>query len=388
MRNKIWLSSPHMGGQEQAFIKEAFDGNWIAPLGPNVDGFESDLETHLDGACHVAALNSGTAALHLALVLLNVGKGDEVLCQSMTFSASANPILYQGALPVFVGSEVNSWNLSPEFLKIAIKDRISKGKKPKAIIVVHLYGMPAAMDEIIAISKHYEIPIIEDAAEALGSSYKNQKLGTLGDIGIYSFNGNKIITTSAGGALMAKNREIIKQAKFLATQAKDDFPYYQHSVLGFNYKMSNVCAGIGRGQLINIDLRVAQRRANFEYYKSKLNKILEISFQNEPSEDYYSNRWLTTILIEDGSISNQAIIAALQDQNIETRFLWKPMHQQPVFKNCAYYGDGVCDDLFNRGLCLPSGSNLTVEERSLVVKGIEHSFSSISKFSTSDNSAK
>lgn len=387
MRKKIWLSSPHMSGAEQGFIKDAFDNNWIAPLGPNVDGFEADIEAYLDNSCHAVALNSGTAALHLALILLNVGKNDEVLCQSMTFSASANPIIYQGAIPVFVDSEEHSWNMSPEYLEIAIKDRIRKGRKPKAIIVVHLYGMPAAMDEIMAIANQYEIPVIEDAAEALGSSYKNIKLGTFGDIGIYSFNGNKIITTSAGGALLSKRSDIIKGAKHLATQAKDDFPYYQHTVIGYNYKMSNICAGIGRGQISHIDLRVSQRRSNFDFYKTELADIQEIQFHEQPTSVYYSNRWLTTILINEGPVSNELLMAELQAENIESRFLWKPMHLQPVFKDYPYYGEGVSDDLFARGLCLPSGSNLTESERWLVVDNIKRCFLRVSDLSTPANQA-
>ena len=378
MNNKIWLSPPHMGGAEMEFIKDAFENNWIAPIGPNVDSFEKDIENYIGNDCYVAALNSGTSALHLALILLGIGRGDEVLCQSMTFSASANPIVYQGAKPVFVDSEKQSWNISPSYLEEAIRDRIKKGKKPSAMIVVHLYGMPAAMDEIINIAQYYEIPVVEDAAEALGSSYKKRKVGTFGDMGIYSFNGNKIITTSAGGTLVSKNSEWIKRAKFLATQAKDNSPHYQHSVTGYNYKMSNICAGIGRGQMTKIDLRVSQRRNNFEFYKNQLSVIPEISFHEEPTTDYYSNRWLSTILIETGTITKEHIIAELGKQRVEARCMWKPMHLQPVFRDCPYYGGGIAECLFEQGLCLPSGSNLTERDREFIVTRLKRCFSSVS----------
>lgn len=367
-----------MGEAEIDFIKGAFENNWIAPVGPHIDAFEKDIENYIGNDCHVAAVNSGTSALHLALILLGIGPGDEVLCQSMTFSASANPIVYQGAKAVFVDSEEQSWNISPLFLEQAIKDRIKKGKKPSAIIVVHLYGMPAAMAEIVTIAQNYEIPLIEDAAEALGSCYKKRMLGTFGDMGIYSFNGNKIITTSAGGALVSKNNVWIDRAKFLATQAKDNLPYYQHSTIGYNYRMSNICAGIGRGQITKIELRVMQRRNNFEFYKKHLSDIPEISFHKEPDADYHSNRWLSTILIEPGTVTKEHIIATLAKQNIEARCTWKPMHLQPVFKDCPYYGEDIAEHVFENGLCLPSGSNLTGEDRELIVRQLRTCFLNVS----------
>ena len=371
--SKIWLSSPHMGGTEIKYIQHAFDTNWIAPLGPNVDGFEHDLEKYLGQEVSVAALSSGTAALHLALIILGVKAGDEVLCQSLTFSASANPILYLGATPVFVDSEPATWNMSPTFLREAIEDRISKGKKPKAIIAVHLYGMPALIDEIVEISQHFQIPLIEDAAEALGSNFKNRPLGTFGDLSILSFNGNKIITTSGGGALVSQNEGWIKQARFLSTQARDPAPHYQHSQIGYNYRISNVLAGIGRGQMEVIFQRVSQRRYNFEFYKKALSNINQISFLDEPGSDFFSNRWLTTILFE-SSEARLKTYEFLNKLNIESRPLWKPMHLQPVFEKYPMYGHNICTDLFERGLCLPSGSNLKDEDLKKVVEGICSSF--------------
>ena len=370
---KIWLSSPHVGDKELEFVHKAFATNWIAPLGPNVDGFEKDVELFLDDDVHVAALSSGTAAIHLALIMLGVQKDDEVICQSMTFSASANPIVYQGATPVFVDSEKDTWNISPYFLEEAIKDRIKKGQKPKAIIPVHLYGMPGKMDEILQIAAAYEIPVIEDAAEALGSAYSGKKAGTFGEISILSFNGNKIITTSGGGAIVSKNRHYIEKAKFLSTQARDPAPHYEHSHIGYNYRMSNVCAGIGRGQMTVLNERVRKRRAIFESYRKALHNIPGICFQDEP-EGFYSNRWLTTIIIYPAqtpdNISNENIRLALEADNIESRPLWKPMHLQPVFKDAPFYGDGTSDKLFHQGLCLPSGSNLTENEFERVVKKV------------------
>ena len=365
MNSKIWLSSPHMGGKEKDFVDEAFAENWIAPLGPNVDGFENDIAAYLNDDVYVAALSSGTAAIHLALILLGVQKGDEVICQSMTFSASANPIIYQGAVPVFIDSENETWNLNPGFLEEAIKDRIKKGKKPKAVIPVHLYGMPCKLNEILKIANEYEIPVIEDAAEALGSLYFGRKAGTFGDVSCLSFNGNKIITTSGGGAIVSKNKELINSARFLATQARDKAPHYQHSQIGYNYRMSNICAGIGRGQMVVLDERVKKRREIFQQYKNLLNDISGISFQNE-NDGFFSNRWLTTILLNSAStpnaINNDKIRISLEAGNIESRPLWKPMHLQPVFKDAPYYGNGISDKLFKEGLCLPSGSNLTKEE--------------------------
>jgi dTDP-4-amino-4,6-dideoxygalactose transaminase len=363
MKPKIWMSSPHMGGTEEQFVKEAFDTNWIAPLGPNVNGFEKDLELFLDNNCYVAALSSGTAGLHLGLVLLGIKAGDEVICQSMTFSATANPIAYMGATPVFVDSEKDTWNMSPELLEVAINDRIANGKKPKAIIPVHLYGMPAKMDEIMAIARRYEIPVLEDAAEALGSSINGRRCGSFGDIGVLSFNGNKIITTSGGGALVSDNLEIVKNARFLATQARDEAPHYQHSQIGYNYRMSNICAGVGRGQMQVLAKRVEQRRNVYSRYVNHLSGIKGIHFLHEPA-GYFSNRWLSTILIDlaEAGFTREDLRLAFEKENIESRPLWKPMHLQPVFAGSAYYGDGTCEQLFEKGLCLPSGSNLGEEE--------------------------
>lgn len=371
MPARIWLSSPHMGGSERKFVTEAFDTNWVAPLGPNVNGLEKDIAQFLSpqGDIHVAALSSGTAALHLGLILLDVKAGDEVICQSMTFSASANPIAYLGAIPVFVDSEKDTWNMSPEFLEIAIKDRIAKGKKPKAIIPVHLYGMPAKMDEIMAIANRYEIPVLEDAAEALGSHINGKKCGTYGVISALSFNGNKIITTSGGGALVAHDAALVEKARFLSTQARDAAPHYQHSHIGYNYRMSNICAGIGRGQMEVLNERVQQRRANFEWYKKVLAGIDAIQFLQTP-EGFYSNHWLTTILVKHPSKTREDLRLALDAVNIEARPLWKPMHKQPIFENAPFYGDGTAEALFDDGLCLPSGSNLTHEERDRILEEI------------------
>lgn len=364
-QSKIWLSSPHMGGDEQKFVKEAFDTNWIAPLGPNVTSFENAIATYIDNNVHVAALSSGTGAIHLALELLGVSSGDEVLCQSFTFSASANPIAYLGATPVFVDSEKDTWNISPILLRKAIVDRIAKGKKPKAIVAVHLYGMPYKVKEVQKVAAEFNIPIVEDSAEALGSTYNAIKCGSFGDIGILSFNGNKIITTSGGGALTSKNEEVKKKAVFLATQARDEAPHYQHSVVGYNYRMSNVLAGIGRGQMLVLDDRVAARRANYQYYYDNLKAIPSIEFLNEPKGSF-SNRWLSCILTPSFN-SREAIRLALEKENIESRPLWKPMHVQPVFENCPNYMDGTSENLFERGLCLPSGSNLEEEDLERVV---------------------
>tara|TARA_R110000868_G_scaffold119018_10_gene315335 strand:+ start:3240 stop:4376 length:1137 start_codon:yes stop_codon:yes gene_type:complete len=372
MKSKIWLSSPHMGGTEQKYIKEAFETNWIAPLGPNVTGFEEDLKTYLLTEKEVGVLSSGTAAIHLGLILLGVIVGDEVICQSMTFSASANPIAYQGATPIFVDSEEETWNMCPNQLEEAIKDRISKGKKPKAIIVVHLYGMPAKMDEILAIAKKYEITLIEDAAEALGSNYKGQKCGTFGDYGILSFNGNKIITTSGGGALVCKNNKLKEKAIFLATQARDDAPHYQHSEIGYNYRMSNIIAGIGRGQMEVLDKHISLRRAMNQFYKNIFKNIEGITVFEEPNKDFFSNHWLSCIIIESDitGFNREDLRKELLSKNIESRPLWKPMHLQPVFKDFPFYGNTVSETLFNKGLCLPSGSNLTKKDKALIAKSI------------------
>lgn len=360
---KIWLSSPHMGGNEQKFVQEAFDTNWVAPLGPNVNGFEQDIANYLHEDVHVAALSSGTSALHLGLILLGVQPGDEVICQSFTFSASANPIMYQGATPVFVDSEDETWNMSPRFLEQAIMDRVAKGKKPKAIIPVHLYGMPAKMDEIMAIANLYDIPVLEDAAEALGSSINGKMCSTFGKISALSFNGNKIITTSGGGALVSHDADIVAKARFLSTQARDEAPHYQHSQVGYNYRMSNICAGIGRGQMQVLDTRIEQRRRIFNWHMQEMAGVPGISFMQEP-EGYFSNRWLTTILVdpEQSGMTRETLRLALEAKNIESRPLWKPMHMQPVFAGTPFYGDGTAERLFQHGLCLPSGSNLTEAE--------------------------
>lgn len=359
MNKKIWLSSPHMGHAEKGFVEEAFTANWIAPLGPNVDGFERDL-CEYNKIGHAAALSSGTAAIHLALIIFGVQKDDIVICQSFTFSASANPILYLGATPVFIDSEADTWNMDPFYLEEAIKKYVSLGKKPKAIIPVHLYGMPANLDAIIAIAKQYEIPVIEDAAEALGSTWHGKACGSFGDFGVLSFNGNKIITTSGGGALLSENGDWIKQARFLATQARDAAPHYQHSQVGYNYRMSNVLAGIGRGQMLVLNERISKRRANYAFYEQALEGIPGISFQPELSGSF-SNRWLTSILVDPektNGITREDIRLHLKKDNIESRPLWKPMHLQPVFAQSPYFGERVSENLFEQGLCLPSGSNL------------------------------
>lgn len=375
MRSKIWLSSPHMSGNEKKYINEAFDTNWIAPLGPNVTAFENELAEYLK-VKHVAALTSGTSAIHLALIILGVKAGDEVIASSFTFSATVNPIAYLGAVPVLIDSEEDTWNMNPELLEKAIIDRLAKGKKPKAIIIVHLYGMPAKIVELINIAKKYDIPIIEDAAEALGSKYDGKACGTFGEMGILSFNGNKIITTSGGGALVSNNNEYIKKARFLATQSRDKAPYYQHTQIGYNYRMSNVLAGIGRGQLEVIEQRVAKRRSNFDFYYEGLSCLRGISFFLEKSPAF-SNRWLTTIIvdpIETQGITCEDIYAALEKDNIESRPLWKPMHLQPVFKNCPSYTNDISEKLFNSGLCLPSGTNISKQDLNRVLLQIKKVF--------------
>ncbi len=376
MSDKIWLSSPHMGGNELKYIHEAFDHNWVAPLGPNVNGFEQDLEKFLNSDVQVAALSAGTAALHLALIECGVNYGDEVICQSMTFSASANPIAYQGAIPVFVDSEAETWNMCPIALKDAIRDRFANGKKPKAIIVVHLYGMPAKMDEILAVAKEFDIPVIEDAAEGLGSTYKGKACGTFGRFGILSFNGNKIITTSGGGALVCHTKEDKNKAVFLSTQARDNAPHYQHSHIGYNYRMSNICAGIGRGQMEVLGDRIEARRGMTKFYSDLFAGINGVRVLTEPSEDFYSNHWLAAITIDEAltGVSREDLRLALLEDNIESRPLWKPMHLQPVFENSPYYGTNVAEKLFDTGLCLPSGSNLTDAEKDRIRIKIEQTF--------------
>lgn len=362
-KNKIWLSSPHMGGNETKYVQKAFDSNWIAPLGPNVNGFETDISDYLNAEVHTAALISGTAALHLALRMLGIGSSDVVMVQSFTFCGTTNPISYLGAEIVFIDSELDTWNMCPMALEQALKSY--KGKTVKAIIPVHLYGMPAKLSEIQAIAEKYGVSVIEDAAEALGSKYKNQYCGTFGEMAALSFNGNKIITTSGGGALVSKKQKYIEDARFLSTQARDEAPHYQHSQIGYNYRMSNIVAGIGRGQMEVIDARVDQRRANNQRYREYFANISGITFQTEPNSDFFSNYWLTAILIDPsqtGGISREEIRTALNAENIESRPLWKPMHMQPVYDGAKFFGSGVCEKLFEEGLCLPSGSNLTHEE--------------------------
>lgn len=370
--DRIWLSSPHMSGHEQKYIQEAFETNWIAPLGSNVDGFEKDV-CEYTGSKHGAALTSGTAAIHLALKLCGVGADDYVICQSFTFVATANAIMYEKAIPIFVDSEQDTWGMDPKLMEKAILHCISLEKKPKAIIPVHLYGMPVKMDEIMQIAEKYKIPVIEDAAEALGSTIHGQKCGTFGDYGVISFNGNKIITSSGGGILLSDSKSKIEKARFLATQSRDMAPFYQHSEVGFNYRMSNVLAGIGRGQMEVIEERVDQRRCNFEYYKKELGNIPGISFLEELN-GYKSNRWLTIILIDSkltNGVTSEQIRLALDAENIESRPLWKPMHMQPLYEKHPYFGNGVAMKLFKTGLCLPSGSNLTELDLQRVVKIIQ-----------------
>lgn len=376
MNTKIWLSSPHMGGNEQKYINEAFEENWVAPLGPNVDGLEKDLEQFLGENAKVAVLSAGTAALHLALIECGVQHGDEVICQSMTFSASANPIAYCGGTPVFVDSEPDTWNMCPKALREAVEDRIQKGTKPKAIIVVHLYGMPAKIDEITAIAQEFQIPVIEDAAEALGSTYKGQACGTFGRFGVLSFNGNKIITTSGGGALVCHTQEDKDKTVFLSTQARDNAPHYQHSHIGFNYRMSNIVAGIGRGQMEVLKDRVAARRAMHDFYFEILKNIEGVTVFSEPGNDFYSNHWLSAIIVDPQVTgkNREGLRLAFLEDNIESRPLWKPMHLQPVFESSPYYGGKISENLFDNGLCLPSGSNLSDDDRERIANVIRNYF--------------
>ena len=371
--NRIFLSLSQQSGFEQQYIQEALETNWITTGGPNVDAFEQALETYLGSEVNVGALSSGTAAIHLGLILLGVKAGDEVLCQSMTFSASANPILYLGAIPVFIDSESETWNLCPVVLEEAIVDRTAKGNKPKAIIAVHLYGVPYQIEAIKAISDKYDIPVLEDSAEALGSSHKGQKCGTFGDIGVLSFNGNKIITTSGGGAIVTKSKELKDKAVFFATQSRDDAPHYQHSEVGYNYRMSNICAGIGRGQMEVLDAHVQLRRDMQDFYLDLFQDIAAVKVFTVPNDDYYANYWLSAILIEPNTvkgIDRESLRLAFDAANIESRPLWKPMHLQPIFSNYPYYGSNIAETLFEKGLCMPSGSNLTNEERTRINKVI------------------
>jgi dTDP-4-amino-4,6-dideoxygalactose transaminase len=371
--SKIWLSSPHMGGSEEKYVQEAFDTNWVAPLGPNVDAFEESLQKYLKEPVEVAALSSGTAALHLGLVLLDVKSGDEVLCQSMTFSASANPIVYQGATPVFLDSESHTWNLCPQALEEAILDRIALGKLPKAIVAVHLYGMPYEVDKVREIADRYGIPILEDSAEALGSQYKGQHCGTFGDISVLSFNGNKIITTSGGGAMVTRRKDLRDKAVFLATQARDNAPHYQHSHIGYNYRMSNIVAGIGRGQMEVLDDHVAARRGMHEFYHKYFREVPGVELLRESDARFYSNHWLSCIKVDAqvAGWNREELRLFLAEKNIESRPLWKPMHLQPVFERMPYYGGKVAEQLFYDGLCLPSGSNLGEEERGRIVEALD-----------------
>ena len=367
---KIWLSSPHLSDNERKYVNEAFDSNWIAPVGPHINSFEEKI-SKISNDSHVAVLNSGTAAIHLALILLDVRIGDNVLCSSFTFAASTNPIVYLGAKPVFIDSEKDTWNMCPILLENAIIELSLKDEKPKAIILVHLYGYPAKMNEILAISKKYSIPLIEDAAEAIGSRYNGIPLGTFGDLGVFSFNGNKIITTSSGGAILSSNKKFIDKAKFLSTQARDEYPHYEHSEIGYNYRMSNICAAIGLGQIEVLKERVDKRRYIFDFYKEKLSDIKEIKFIDDVP-GFYSNRWLTTILFKkDVAINRESMRLHLLKDNIESRPLWKPMHLQPVFKKYQVFENGISEDLFDRGLCLPSGSNMNEEDLMRVIRQIK-----------------
>lgn len=370
--SKIKLSTSHLSGHELPYIQAALENNQVSVYGDNLTGFENDLESYLQKNTKIACTISGTAAIHLALILANVSQGDEVLCQNMTYAASVNPVIYQHAIPIFIGSEKDTWNMCPEALEEAIKDRILQGKKPKAIIVVHSYGMPAKMDEIMALANQYGITLIEDAAEALGSSYKGQKCGTFGDYAALSFNGNKIITTSGGGAVVCKNEEIKNKVIFLAKQARDKAPHYQHSEIGYNYRMSNINAGIGRGQMEVLEKYVLLRREVHQFYKDIFNNIEGVTVFEEPSNDCYSNYWLTCITVDESKVgfSCEDLRIALQQDNIESRPLWKPLHLQPIYAKYTYYGTNFCENLFNTGLCLPSGSNLTIEEKQRIVEVI------------------
>lgn len=373
---KIWLSSPHMGEAELKNVQHAFETNWISPAGPFLQQFEEKLAAYC-GTAAAAAIQSGTAGIHLALRLLKVQADDLVLCQSFTFVGSCNPIVYEKAKPVFIDSEPETWNMCPKALKRAIDDSLAKGKKPKAIIVVHLYGMPAKMEAITALAQHYEIPIIEDAAEALGSSIDGKACGSFGQIGVLSFNGNKIITTGGGGALLSNSSDWAKEARFLATQAKDPAPHYQHSTVGYNYRLSNVAAAIGLGQLEVLEDRVAARRANHEFYRTLLEGIPGVHFLDEP-KGYFSNRWLSCVLIdpkETNGITRETLRLALEKETIESRPLWKPMHLQPLFKKAPFFGDGYCETLFDQGICLPSGSNLTTTQKERIANQLKIVFS-------------
>lgn len=375
-KKRIYLSSPHMSGNEYKYINEAFKTNWVAPLGPNVDAFEREIALYT-GANDAVAVSSGTAAIHLALSLLEIGKGDSVFCSSLTFVASANPILYQGAQPVFIDSEPETWNMSPLALEKAFEDGLRSGMMPKAVIIVHLYGQSAKMDELLSICDHYSVPVIEDSAESLGTTYKGQSSGTHGRFGVFSFNGNKIITTSGGGVLVSNDAKALNKARFLSTQAKDKAPHYQHSQTGYNYRLSNILAGIGRAQLEVLDKRVKARRRIFNYYFNELSDIPGVQFMPE-LQNTHSNRWLTTLTIDPGirGFSTESILNSLEVENIEARPIWKPLHLQPLFSGTKYYkhDDDVSSEIFQTGLCLPSGSNMTEEDQERVVDCIKKLF--------------
>lgn len=376
MQTKIWLSSPHLSGNELKFIQEAFDQNWVTSLGENINGFENDLQAFLKDNVAVCALNSATSAIHLALKMLGTSADDEVITPSFSFVASANPIAYCGATPIFVDSEKETWNMCPVALKEAIEARIAKRKMPKAIIVVHLYGMPAKMDEIIKIAEEYRIPVIEDAAEALGSTYKGKACGTFGRFGILSFNGNKIITTSGGGALVCHSQEDKDKAVFLSTQARDNAPHYQHSEIGYNYRMSNIVAGIGRGQMEVLHDRVEARRKMHDFYVQLFKDMDGVEVFSEPQDDFFSNHWLSAIVIDEKKAgkNREDLRLAFSEENIESRPLWKPMHLQPVFADAPYYGTDVAEKLFDNGLCLPSGSNLSDDDRKRIAQVVRKMF--------------
>jgi dTDP-4-amino-4,6-dideoxygalactose transaminase len=377
MQDKIWLSPPHLSGNELQFIEDAFQKNWVTSIGNNIDQFEFDLKKFLENDIEVCVLNSATSAIHLALILLGITKGDEVLTSTFSFVASANPIVYCGAHPVFIDSEAETWNMCPFALEEAITDRISKGKKPKAIILVNLYGMPAKMDEILLVASKYEIPVIEDAAESLGSRYKGRACGTFGDFGVLSFNGNKIITTSGGGALICHSQDEKNKAIFLSTQARDDAPHYQHSNVGYNYRMSNIIAGIGRGQMEVLNNRVVARRNMHDFYVELCKDIDGVDVFSEPNDDFYSNHWLSAVTVDvskTGKTSADLRLEFLKD-NIESRPLWKPLHMQPIFSNAAYYGTKIAENLFEKGLCLPSGSNLANRDKERIEEVMKGFFS-------------
>ncbi|WP_088654227.1 aminotransferase class I/II-fold pyridoxal phosphate-dependent enzyme [Geofilum rhodophaeum] len=372
---RIYLACPHMGGQELPYICEAFAQNWIAPVGPNIEKFEQVLANYL-GVKHVAALSSGSAALHLGLLLCGVQAGDEVLTATMTFAATVNPIVYLGATPVLIDSEPGTWNMDPVLLEEAILDRLVKGKLPKAIVPVHIYGMPANMEAIMAVADRYQIPVVEDATEALGSRYKGRAVGSFGRVAAFSFNGNKIITTSGGGALASDDGELIAKARFYATQARDHAPHYQHSCIGYNYRLSNVLAGIGLGQMEVLEQRVAQKRALHDFYLARFGGVPGLQFLSEPAGDYFSNYWLTTVLIDPlvCGFGREDLRLYLESDNVESRPAWKPMHLQPVFKDCPAYINGTAEHIFDFGLCLPSATNMDADDLERVGALLSHCF--------------